>query len=170
MSSLGVCKSGCISFGDLVFGPPILATCIKEANAHRHTREDVHTHTQNIHARGNLPGVVEWFLLLVTVWDAPSTHKKTSTRAGLFPAWLNGKVAHHAGKCPIPGKVRIQMKEQNSQVCQVTANDFEDPHDALKVMDKIVEEYKAGNVHQFDNGLYDLRNKILKEDTPKRAR
>ena len=60
MSSLGVCKSGCISFGDLVFGPPILATCIKEANAHRHTREDVHTHT------------------------------KISTRAGIFPAWLNG--------------------------------------------------------------------------------
>ena len=96
--------------------------------------------------------------------------QKTSTRAGLFPAWLNGKVAHHAGKCPIPGKVRIQMKAQSVQVCQVTANDFKDPHDALKVMDKIVEEYKAGNVHQFDNGLYDLRNKILKEDTPKRAR
>ena len=81
MSSLGVCKSGCISFGDLVFGPPILATCIKEANAHRHTREDVHTHTQSIHARGNLPGVVEWFLLLVTVWDAPSTHTKKHPRA-----------------------------------------------------------------------------------------
>ena len=169
MSSLGVCKSGCISFGDLVFGPPILATCIKEANAHRHTREHVHTH-KNIHARGTLPGVVEWFLLLVTVWDAPSTHKKTSTRAGLFPAWLNGKVAHHAGKCPIPGKVRIQMKEQNFQVCQVTANDFKDPLDAMKVMNTIVKERSEGNVSNLNGDLYKLRDKILKEDTPKRAR
>ena len=62
------------------------------------------------------------------------------------------------------------MKEQNFQVCQVTANDFKDPLDALKVMNKIVEEFKAGNVKHFDNGLYGLRNKILKEDTPKRAR
>ena len=62
------------------------------------------------------------------------------------------------------------MKEQNCQVCQVTADDFKDPLDALKVMNKIVEEFKAGNVHHADNGLYDLRNKTLKEDTPKRAR
>ena len=62
------------------------------------------------------------------------------------------------------------MKEQNFQVCQVTANDFKDPLDAMKVMNTIVKERSEGNVSYLNGDLYKLRDKILKEDTPKRAR
>ena len=68
------------------------------------------------------------------------------------------------GKKVIPSKVRVQLRQNGRQVCQTTANDFKDPRDAVKVMNKIVTECSQGNVSSEDKGLYVLRDKLLLED------
>ena len=68
------------------------------------------------------------------------------------------------GKKVIPGKVRVQLRKNGRQVCQTTANDFKDPRDAVKVINKIVTECSQGDVPSENKGLYALRDKLLWED------
>ena len=71
----------------------------------------------------------------------------------------------------LPGKVRVQLHENKKQVCQITANDFQDPRDAIKAMNKIFTACSEGHVSSQEKGLYVLRDKILKEELlPKRDR
>ena len=49
-------------------------------------------------------------------------------------------------------------------MCQVTADYFPAPEDAVELMNRLAEQLVRGNISSANKGLYTERDKILSED------